>query len=87
MDMTTRDDRTGIQRPGSLRDTDVATVRLDRRSFLIRAAGAGTLAVGAALSAACGDQCDSDTVTDNDSGRFADPLDRARDRTCDRDDY
>lgn len=85
--MTTRQDRTDTRHTGSLRDSDVETVRLNRRSFLARAAGAGTLAVGAVLSAACGDQCDSDTVTDNDGGRFADPLDRARDRTCDRDDY
>lgn len=85
--MTTRQDRTDTRHTGSLRDSDVETVRLNRRSFLARAAGAGTLAVGAVLSAACGDQCDSDTVTDNDGGRFADALDRARDRTCDRDDY
>lgn len=85
--MTTPDGRIGTKRARALQDSDMETVRLNRRSFLARAAGAGTLAVGAVVSAACGDQCDSDTVTDNDGGRFADPLDRARDRTCDRDDY
>ncbi len=84
--MATRDDRTDRRRVGSLLDSDVTTVRLDRRSFLARTAGAGTLAVGAALTAACSDTCDSDTVTDRDAGPFADPPNRPRDRTCDKDD-
>ena len=85
--MATGDDRTDGRREGSLLDSEVTTVRLDRRSFLARAAGAGTLAVGAALAAACTDTCDSDTVTDRDAGPFADPINRPRDRTCDKDDY
>lgn len=81
--MATTDGR----RMASLLDNEIVTVRLNRRSFLVRAAGAGTLAVGAALTTACSDHCDSDTVTDNDGGRFADPINRPRDRTCDRDGY
>ena len=84
--MATHDDRTDSQREGSLLDSEVTTVRLDRRSFLARTAGAGTLAVGAVLASACGDSCDADTVTDSDGGQFADPINRARDRTCDKDD-
>ncbi len=83
---TTPDERTKGRHGGSLRDSEVTTARLDRQSFLVRAAGAGTLAVGAALAAACGDPCDSDTVTDNDFGPFADPINRASDRTCDKGD-
>ena len=83
--MATHDDQHEGRRVGSLLDSEVRTVRLNRRSFLARAAGAGTLAVGAALVSACSDDCDSDTVTDNDFGRFADPINRPRDRTCDRD--
>ena len=83
--MATRDDQNDGRRPGSLHDSEVKTVRPDRRSFLARIAGAGTLAVGAAVVSACGDHCDTDTVTDNDFGPFADPINRARDRTCDKD--
>ena len=83
--MATRDDRTDGRPQGSLLDSEVTTVRLDRRSFLARTAVAGTVAVGAALAAACTDTCDSDTVTDSDAGRFADPINRPRDRTCDKD--
>ena len=85
--MVTRDDRTDGRRVGSLLDSEVTTVRLDRRSFLARTVGAGTLAVGATLAAACSDTCDSDTVTDGDAGPFADPHNRPRDRTCDKDGY
>ena len=84
--MATHNDRTDAGRVGSLLDSEVTTVRLDRRSFLARTAAAGTSAVGAVLASACSDKCDWDTVTDRDAGPFADPLDRPRDRTCDKDD-
>lgn len=83
--MATHDDQTDGRRAGSLLDSEVTTVRVDRRSFLARTVGAGALAAGAVLATACTDHCDSDTVTDRDSGRFADPINRPRDRTCDKD--
>ena len=83
--MPTHDDRTDRRRVGSLLDSEVTTVRVDRRSFLSRTVGAGTVAVGATLASACSDRCDSDTVTDRDAGQFADYPDRPRDRTCDKD--
>ncbi len=85
--MTTRDDRIDGRHVGSLLDSEVTTVRVDRRSFLARTLGAGTFAVGAVLTGACSDDCDSDTVTDRDAGPFADPPNRPRDRTCDKDDW
>ncbi len=85
--MATRNDRTDGRRLGSLLDSEVTTVRLNRRSFLARTVGAGTLAVGATLAGACTDHCDVDTVTDRDRGPFADPPNRPRDRTCDKDGY
>lgn len=39
--------------PKSLKDADMTTVRVDRRSFLSRAVAAGSLAAGAALSTGC----------------------------------
>ena len=50
--------------PTSLKDGDITTVRVDRRSFLSRAVAAGSIAVGAALTAACpggSDTSDSDS--------------------------
>ena len=46
----------------SLSDADMTTSRVDRRSFLSRAVLAGSVAVGAALTAACpsGEATDSD---------------------------
>ena len=46
--------------PTSLTDEDITTVRVDRRSFLSRAVAAGSIAVGAALTAACPGGTDSD---------------------------
>jgi hypothetical protein len=77
--MAASDDRSDEQRQKSLLDSEVTTTRLDRRSFLAR----GAVAVGVTTS--CADNCDTDTVTDNDFGPFGDPIDRPRDRTCDRD--
>ena len=51
------------QEQASLQDSEITTAKVNRRSFLARAMGASTLAVGAALTAACGneaDSCDSD---------------------------
>ena len=75
----------------SLQDSEITTAKVNRRSFLARAMGASTLAVGAALTVACGDEmplnesdaCDSDIgdVTGNvDTGAGADSGD-----SCDSD--
>ena len=58
----------------SLVDGDIITVKVDRRSFLAKAAGAGSLAFGAVLAASCGsDQCDNDIgVTHADDKRADD---------------
>ena len=53
--------------PTSLTDTDITTVRVDRRSFLSRAVAAGSIAAGAALTAACPGGTDSDGASDSDS--------------------
>ncbi len=53
--------------PTSLTDTDITTVRVDRRSFLSRAVVAGSIAAGAALTAACPGGTDSDGASDSDS--------------------
>ena len=53
----------GANRPGSpasLTDADIATSRVDRRSFLWRAVAVGSIATGAALTAACPGGTDSD---------------------------
>ena len=60
----------GANRPGSprsLTDADITTVRVDRRSFFSRAVVAGSIAVGAALTAACPGGTDSDGASDSDS--------------------
>ena len=46
--------------PNSLKDADMTTVRVDRRSFLSRAVTAGSFAVGAALATGCPGGSDSD---------------------------
>ena len=53
--------------PASLTDADMTTVRVDRRSFLSRAVVAGSIAAGAALTAACPGGTDSDGASDSDS--------------------
>ena len=53
--------------PASLTDADITTVRVDRRSFLSRAAVAGSVAAAAALTAACPGGTDSDGASDSDS--------------------
>ena len=53
--------------PASLTDADITTVRVDRRSFLSRAVVAGSIAAGAALTAACPGGTDSDGASDSDS--------------------
>lgn len=50
--------------PASLSDADIATVRIDRRSFLSRAAVVGSVAAGAAMSTGCPGGTDG---TDSDS--------------------
>ena len=53
----------GATRPGSptaLRDEDITTVQVDRRSFLSRAVAAGSIAAAAAMVAACAGGTDSD---------------------------
>ena len=69
--------KSGANRPASsmsLTDADITTVRVDRRSFLSRAVAAGSIAVGAAMTAACPGGTDSDgggdagsPATDSDS--------------------
>lgn len=58
-----------------LTDEDIRTVKVDRRSFLSKALAAGSIAVGAALTAACpgggGGETDADG-TDVDSTDTAD---------------
>ena len=64
------DRKTGTSRqgsPASLTDADITTVRVDRRSFLSRAVVAGSIAAGAALTAACPGGTDSDGASDSDS--------------------
>ena len=39
--------------PTSLKDADIRTVRVDRRSFFSRAVAAGSIAAGVALTTAC----------------------------------
>jgi hypothetical protein len=53
--------------PMSLTDADITTVRVDRRSFLSRAIVAGSIAAGAALTAACPGGTDSDGASDSES--------------------
>ena len=50
----------------SLLDSEITTAKVNRRSFLARAMGAGTLAVGAAMTAACNNDldCDDDFADD-----------------------
>ncbi len=59
----------GTNRPGSptsLTDADITSVRVDRRSFFLRAVAAGSIAAAAALTAACPGGTDSDGETDSD---------------------
>ena len=51
--------------PTSLKDSDM-TVRVDRRSFFVRAVAAGSIAAAAALTAACPGGTDSDGGGDSD---------------------
>ena len=39
--------------PATLKDCQIATTRINRRSFLTRAMGTSTLVIGAALTVAC----------------------------------
>ena len=52
----------------SLTDADITSVRVDRRSFLSRAVVAGSIAAGAALTAACPGGTDSDGGGDSNGG-------------------
>ncbi|MEE2638806.1 MAG: hypothetical protein VYE68_16410 [Acidobacteriota bacterium] len=60
--MSRQDERDEITSCHSLEDNDITIARVDRRSFLARAAGAGTLVLGAVITTACGDSCDDDTI-------------------------
>ena len=60
--------RGSANRQVSLKDADITTVRVDRRSFLSRAVVAGSIAAGAALTAACPGGTDSDGAGDSDGG-------------------
>ncbi len=53
--------------PTSLTDEDITAVRVDRRSFLWRTVAAGSIAAGAAMTAAC------PGGTDVDGGGDAEP--------------
>ena len=65
--------KTGTDRQGpprSLADAEITTVRVDRRSFLSRAAAVGSVAMGATLITGCPGGTDSDSEsesTDSDS--------------------
>ena len=75
-------------------DGEITTVRSDRRSFLSRAIGVGTVGVGALIAGACevptvvdtditrvdGDRTRSGdpATTDRDAGIFGDPVGRGR---------
>ena len=52
--------------PTSLKDSDMTTARVDRRSFFVRAVAAGSIAAAAALTAACPGGTDSDGGGDSD---------------------
>ena len=58
-----------------LLDSQIATLRTDRRSFLARALGTGALAFGAAATLGCGEEGDSCDQTD--FGIDTDPTDTA----------
>lgn len=79
----------------SLTDGQIVSVKSDRRSFLTRAIGLGTVGVSAVLVNSCvvsDPSCDTDrgsdsditrtgdpaSVTDRDSGAFADPPGQGR---------
>ena len=47
------------QEQASLQDSEITTAKVNRRSFLARAMGASTLAVGTALTVACGNEPDA----------------------------
>ncbi len=57
--------------PMPLKDEDITAVRVDRRSFLSRTIAAGSIAAGAAMTAACSSGTDSDEQ-DSDGGADAD---------------
>ncbi|MEE2636140.1 MAG: hypothetical protein VYE68_02755 [Acidobacteriota bacterium] len=66
MAMTRTQRESGIPRrqASTLRDQDIRTVQVDRRSFLAKAVAAGSVGLGAAMTAACpsgGDTTDSDS--------------------------
>ena len=66
--MNSRENRKpGANRPASLTDADITSNRVGRRSFLSRTVLAGSIAVGAALTAACPGGTDSDGAGDSDS--------------------
>ena len=77
----------GANRPGSLTDEDITSVRVDRRSFLWRAVAAGSIAAGAALTAACPGGTDSDGggdaggASDSDGGGDSDAQPTDSDRS------
>jgi len=57
-------------------DSEILTSRPDRRSFLARALGVGSVAVGGLLTTACPASdpgCDADTGSDADVSRVGDP--------------
>ena len=75
-----RPEKPSANRPGSptsLTDADITTARVDRRSFLWRAVAAGSVAAGAALTAACPGGTDSDGG--GDTGSPATDSDQATD--------
>ena len=51
--------------PRSLADAEITTVRVDRRSFLSRAAAVGSVAMGATLITGCPGGTDSDSESEN----------------------
>ena len=64
--MSRRENRKpNANRPVSLTDADITSVRVDRRSFLSRTVVAGSIAAAAALTAACPGGTDADQGNDS----------------------
>lgn len=69
----------------SLLDSEITTAKVERRSFLARAVGAGALAVGAVLTTACGDEADDCDADIGDTGTNADVTNADLGDRCDND--
>ena len=64
MTRTQRESAKPRNETATLRDQDIRTARVDRRSFLAKAVAAGSVGLGAVMTAACPSGSD---MTDSDS--------------------